>query len=116
MLARLAPFPPVRRTSLHASSENQRIELLFINDSYCSYRGSRGTNPLNRKNRQLKAMRRELIEIGQILDVPVILIHHDKMCLPEVLLLEHGPDRGVKGDSIRAHQAHALRDQVARGL
>ena len=38
------------------------------------------------------------------------------MCLPEVLLLKHGPDGGIKGDSIRAHHAHTLRDQVACGL
>src|SRR5437868_1687287 len=38
------------------------------------------------------------------------------MCFPEVLLLKHRPDRGIKGDSIRAHHAHTLRDQVARRL
>src|SRR5438128_3445708 len=114
MLARLAPFPPARCTSLHASSENQSIGLLFIDDSYRSYRCSRRTNPLDGENRQLEAMRRELIEVGQVFDVPVILVLHDQVCLPEVLLLEHGPDRGIKGDSISTHQANALQDQVTR--
>src|SRR5712691_4506723 len=116
MLARLAPFPPARLTSLHAFFENQSIGLLFIDDPYRSYRCSRRTNPLNGENRQLEAMRRELIEVGQVFDVPVILVLHDQVRLPEVLLLEHGPDRGIKGDSIRAHQANALRDEVARCL
>src|SRR5437588_9339795 len=38
------------------------------------------------------------------------------MCFPEVLLLKHGPDRGIKGDSIGTHHAHAPRDEVTRGL
>src|SRR5258708_24588195 len=64
MLARLAPFPPVRRTSLHASSENQRMELLlllFIDDPYRSYWRSHCTNPFHRKDGQLEAVRRELV-------------------------------------------------------
>src|SRR6266699_450282 len=117
MFARLAPLPPARRTSLHASSKNQSTRaLLFIDDSYRSYRCSRHTNPLNRKNRQLETMRRKLIQVGQVFDVPVVLVHHDQVRLPEMLLLEHGPDRRIKCDGIGAHHAHTLRDQVACGL
>src|SRR2546429_1166234 len=44
--------------------------------------------------------------------MPVILIHHDKVGLPEMLLLEHRPDGRVKCDSIGPHHAYPFRDQV----
>src|SRR2546421_12675089 len=109
MFARLAPLPPARRTSLHASSKNQSTRaLLFIDDSYRSYWCSRHTNPLNRKNRQLETMRRELIQGGQAFDVPVVLVHYDQVRLPQMLLLEHGPDRRLTCDEIRAPPAQSL--------
>src|SRR2546421_6767733 len=44
--------------------------------------------------------------------MPVILIHHDKVGLPEMLLLEHRPDGRIKGDGIGSHHAYPFRDQV----
>src|SRR5947199_9382023 len=101
MFARLAPLPPAGRTSLHASSKNQSTRaLLFIDDSYRTYRCSRHTNPLNRKNRQLETMRRKLIKVGQVFDVPVVLVHHDQVRVPEMLRREHGPAAWSKCDAI----------------
>src|SRR2546421_524842 len=44
--------------------------------------------------------------------MPVILVHHDKVGLPEMLLLEHRPDGRIKGDGIGPHHAYPFRDQV----
>src|SRR6476646_7575998 len=61
-------------------------------------------------------MRRDLIEVHQVLEMPVVVLVHHEVRLPEVLLLEHRPHRRVERDRVAAHHPHALRDQMARRL
>src|SRR5258708_12888571 len=112
MAARLLPFPPESRTSLHASSVIQRIVTLFIDDPHCPYRRRGGTNPFNGKHGELKVARWELVEIHQVLDMPVIFVHHHHMGFPELFALEHGPDRRIQRHRIDTHQPHTLLHQA----
>jgi len=52
------------------------------------------------------------VEVLQVLEVPVVLVQHHAVRLPELPALEHRPHRRVEGDRVDTHQAHALRDQV----
>ena len=61
-------------------------------------------------------MRRQLVEVRQILEVPVVLFVHHEVRLPEVLLLEHRPDRRIERDRVAAHHPDTLPDQVSRRL
>src|SRR5579875_1180570 len=114
--ARLAPLPPARRTSRHVSSLNQRIAVSLIDNPHGAHRRRRCANPLDRKDRELEVAGGKLIQVDQVFDMPVILIHHHHMRFPELFALKHCPDRRIEGYGIGAHQSNAARDQVARRL
>src|SRR5947209_3373130 len=106
--ARLAPFPPVRCTSLHGSSSNQSIEVSLIDNPHRSYWSCCSAYPLDRKHREFEITSRELVQVHQVFEMPVILVHHDHMCFPELFALKHGPDRWIKGRRIGTHQSHTF--------
>src|ERR687891_1470825 len=106
MAARLAPFPPASRTSVQRSSSNQTTSLI---ENRHRPHGSRGRpDPLDREDGQLESVRRKLVEVHEVLEVPVVLVVHDEVSLPELLPLEHRPHRRVEGDRVDAHHAHSL--------
>src|SRR5215213_9023563 len=146
MRARLAPLPPLRPTSWQASSANQITALFcswpmlvfsvlrsvianrpsiylspilcfsVIDDRHRTDRSSRGPDPLDGQHGELEAVRGELIEVRQVLQVPVVLLPHDAVGLPELLALEHRPHRRVEGHGVYAHHADAFGDEMERGL
>src|SRR5215213_41648 len=146
MRARLAPLPPLRPTSWQASSANQITALFcswpmlvfsvlrsvianrpsiylspilcfsVIDDRHRTDRSSRGPDPLDGQHGELEGVSGELVEVRQVLQVPVVLLPHDAVGLPELLALEHRPHRRVEGHCVYAHHAHALGDEMERGL
>src|SRR5215211_8536508 len=140
MRARLAPLPPDTSTSRQASSVNQMTAFLCplstavfsLSRSVMAYRlsaeasiledrdgtdgGSSGPDPLDGQHGELEAVWGELVEVRQVLEVPVVLFPHDAVGLPELLALEHRPYRRVEGHGVYAHHADAFGDEVERGL
>ena len=117
MRASDAPLPPACTTS------RQRLVGEGRTPAHSSITATARTgaavvpDPLDRQHAQLEAVRAaDLLEVHQVLEVPVLLVPHHAVGLPEQLLLEHRPHRRVEGDRVAAHQPHALRDQPARRL
>ena len=84
---------------------------LTLHDCDSSNRRRGRVYPFNREQTELESMAWELIEICQVLEVVVLTRLHDAVRFPELLTLEHRPDRRVIRDGIDPRHLDALVQQ-----